>query len=874
MKNLTGAQIRRMWLDFFSSKGHMIEKGASLVPHNDPTLLWINSGVAALKKYFDGTEKPKSTRIVNAQKSIRTNDIENVGYTARHHTFFEMLGNFSIGDYFRKEAITWAWELLTSNKWFDFPIDKLYITVHPSDDESKKMWVSMGLPENHLVECEHNFWEIGEGPCGPNSEIFFDRGEEYDSQKIGIKLLAEDMENDRYIEIWNIVFSQYNSKEGLKREEYPELPQKNIDTGAGLERIACVMQEVETNFDTDLFMPIIREVETMTSKKYLSENKKYYRVIADHIRTCTFALADGALFSNEGRGYVLRRVLRRAVRYGKKLNIEGAFLYKLVPVVVKIMEDYYEYLNEKIDYIEKLIKIEEEKFEKTLSLGEQMLMDYLKVNINNKIINGETAFKLYDTYGFPYELTVEIAEEKGFKVDKQGFAKEMQKQKERARSAQVIAQSMNSQSKDLLEFDLKTSFDYNPTPILAKVIAIFKDGVKMAELEGEGIIVFDHTTFYAESGGQVYDTGILRASYGDIDVFNVQKAPRKQTLHYVNTNGINVKIGDEFELIVDIERRAKITRNHSAVHLLQKALQIVLGKHIEQAGSYVDDVRLRFDFTHFEKMSTKQIEEVELLVNKAIDKSYVADIKYMTLEDAKKTGAMALFSEKYEDIVRVVNFGGYSIELCGGCHVKNTGDIGVFVIDFEESISSGVRRIQATTGINAYYLMKNREQILASITNKLGALSYHEALDRFSSQMGQINDLKSQIEILKSKIALSSIDDMISNSKEQNGIKIIIEELENYDKEMMSKIVDLIKSKVDNYFVYLINKTEDKVSLLACSSKKAIEKGYNSGQIIKDTVKIIGGGGGGRPDMAQAGGKDSSKIGELVVYLNNYLNSF
>ncbi|MFA6936051.1 MAG: alanine--tRNA ligase [Bacilli bacterium] len=873
MKKLTGAQIRRMWLDFFSSKGHMIEKGASLVPHNDPTLLWINSGVAALKKYFDGTEKPKSTRIVNAQKSIRTNDIENVGYTARHHTFFEMLGNFSIGDYFRKEAITWAWELLTSKEWFDFPVERLYITVHPSDDESKKLWVMMGLPEDHLVNCEQNFWEIGEGPCGPNSEIFFDRGIEYDPKKIGIKLLSDDIENDRYIEIWNIVFSQYNSKEGLKREEYPELPQKNIDTGAGLERLACVMQEVETNFDTDLFMPIIKETEKLTEKKYYSENKKYYRVIADHIRTCTFALADGALFSNEGRGYVLRRVLRRAVRYGKKLDIEGAFLYKLVPVVAKIMEDYYGYLDEKIDYIQKLIRIEEEKFAKTLVSGEQILVDYLKSSENN-VVDGETAFKLYDTYGFPYELTVEIAEEKGFKVDKQGFESEMKKQKERARSAQVIAQSMNRQSKDLLDFDLKTSFDYNPSPILSKVVAIFKDGVKIEELEGEGVLVFEKTTFYAESGGQIYDTGILRASYGDIDVYNVQKAPRKQTLHYVNTNGINVKVGDEFELIVDIERRARITRNHSAVHLLQKALQTVLGKHIEQAGSYVDDERLRFDFTHFEKMSVEQLKEVELLVNKSIDKSYIADIKYMSLDDAKKTGAMALFSEKYEDIVRVVNFGNYSIELCGGCHVSNTSDIGVFVIDFEESISSGVRRIQATTGINAYHLMKNREQILSEITDKLGALSYHEALDRFSAQIAQIYDLKTQIETLKSKIALTSIDDMISRSKDKDGVKIIIEELEDYDKEMLSKIIDLIKSRIDDYFIYLINKTNDKVSLIACSSKKAIEKGYNSGQIIKDTVKIIGGGGGGKPDMAQAGGKDSSKISEMLIYLNNYLNSF
>ena len=501
MKKMTANEIRLTWLKFWESKGHYIEPSASLIPHNDPTLLWINAGVAALKKYFDGREIPTHLRITNAQKAIRTNDIENVGKTARHHTFFEMLGNFSIGDYFRNEVIPWAFELLTSDKYFGFPTEKLYMTVHPNDKATQDLWIKCGVDPTHLIPLEGNFWEIGEGPCGPDTEIFFDRGEKYDPQGLGIKLLKDDIENDRYIEIWNIVFSQYNSEIGVARENYKELPSKNIDTGAGLERFACVIQEKETNFDTDLFFPIIEATSKLTKEKY-EDNKMAYRVIADHVRTCTFALSDGASFSNEGRGYVLRRILRRAMRYGRKLGIVKPFLYQLVDVCVEMMKDFYPYIIEKKALVSKMILAEEEKFLKTLNSGEVLLKKMIE---NVSQLSGEDAFKLYDTYGFPFELTLEIAEENNVTVDKNGFDECMKAQKERARAASGDLQSMNKQSKDLMEFTESSSFVYELKDVSSKVIGLFKDGVKVDSIEDEGDVIFENTNFYAEMGGQVAD---------------------------------------------------------------------------------------------------------------------------------------------------------------------------------------------------------------------------------------------------------------------------------------------------------------------------------------------------------------------------------
>ena len=869
MKRMSSTEIRNTWLEFWKSKGHMIEPGASLVPVNDPTLLWINAGVAALKKYFDGSVKPTNNRIANVQKCLRTNDIDNVGLTARHQTFFEMLGNFSIGDYFRNEAITWGYELLTSPKWFGIDKEKLYFTVHPSDKASKDLWMSLGVSEDHIVPCEGNFWEIGSGPCGPDSEIFFDRGEQYDPKKLGTKLISEDIENDRYIEIWNIVFSQYNAKEGLKREEYPELPQKNIDTGGGLERFACIMQGAETNFGTDLFVPIIKAIEKMAEVKYNHESQIAYHVIADHIRTCTFALADGAMFSNEGRGYVLRRILRRGVRYGKKIGIEGAFMAKLCPVVVEIMGESYPYLEGKLDHVMRLITSEEEKFEKTLNAGEQMLLNYL--DEKPKFINRDIAFKLYDTYGFPLELTEEIAKERGLEVDVEGFKEEMKKQKERARNARIKANSMHRQSKDLLEFVDKAEFFYDLGEMKAKIIALFKDGERVNELTDNGEVVFDKTNFYAESGGEVADTGYFDAPSGRVLVENVQKAPNKQNLHSVDTQGCVLHEGDEVELHIDENRRRRIMRNHSACHLLQKALQEVLGDHIAQAGSYVDEERVRFDFTHFEKISDEQLRKVEERVNEIIDAAYDSKIKYMPIEEAKKTGAMALFGEKYGDIVRVVNFGDWSIEFCGGCHVSNTSDIGCFVIEFEESISSGVRRIQACTGLGAYKLLKKRENILQGISHELEATSIYEASDRLASRLKEMKEMKDELNRLSQAQAQNLANSIIEKADNSRGYPVIIEVLDNADKGLPLKILDAIKSKYPRYFLYLINKSADKVSLLAACSMDLVKEGIHSGKIIQETSKMVQGGGGGRPDMAQAGGKDASKINEVIAYVKGLL---
>ena len=870
MKHLTAAQIRKMWIEFFQSKGHMLEKGAPLVPHNDPTLLWINSGVAALKKYFDGSVKPSSPRIVNIQKSIRTNDIERVGFTARHHTFFEMLGNFSIGDYFRKEAITWGFELLTSPKWFGFNLDELYMTVHPSDKESRQIWLSLGVDPEHIIDQPGNFWEIGEGPCGPNTEIFVDRGTKYDPQNLGIKLLKDDLENDRYIEIWNIVFSQYNSKAGLAREQYPELPQKNIDTGAGLERIACVLQEVETNFETDLFMPIIKAIEKLANVKYEGDSKKAYRVIADHIRTCTFALADGALFSNEGRGYVLRRVLRRAVRYGRKLGINQAFMYNLVPIVSSNMNDYYGYVEEKNAQLAKLVKIEEEKFHKTLTAGEAILTEEL-AKIKGKNLSGAIAFKLYDTFGFPFELTLEIAQEKGINVDQKEFQNLMNQQKERARNAQENVQSMARQSKDLLDFNLKSEFIYEPTPISAKIIALFKDGLKVNELDETGLVVFDKTNFYAESGGQVPDKGTISNEEVELGVLNVQKGPNKQHLHLINPDGNKLKVGDTFTLKIDFEKRQRTMRHHSAAHLLQKALKEVLGNHITQAGSYVDDEKVRFDFTHFEKITPQQLELIEQTINNAIDQGIECQISQMEIEAAKKFGATALFTEKYDKVVRVVDFGGYSIELCGGTHVKNTADIGVFVIENEASISSGVRRIEGSVGLKAYQVMKAREQLLIDASKKLGALSIYEVNDRLGAHLVQNQELKQQLELLKDQMTVSLLNSLIKEAAEINGVKFIYKKFDDLDKDLFIKLAEAIRGRVSNGFAYLINQQKDKISLVSSAAEQVLKRGLNCGQIIKDTATILGGKGGGKPEQAQAGATNLNNLNQVTKLLEDTL---
>lgn len=852
MKKLTGNEIRNMWLAFFKERGHKIEKGASLIPYKDPTLLWINSGVAGLKKYFDGSEIPPSRRITNVQKSIRTNDIENVGYTARHHTFFEMLGNFSIGDYFREEMLPWAYEILTSEKYFDMPKDKLYFTYLPSDLATRALWLKCGVNENHLIPLEDNFWQIGEGPCGPNTEVFFDRGGKYDPEKRGIELLEQNIENDRYIEIWGIVFSQFNAVDGVKREDYKELPSKNIDTGAGLERIACVLQETPTNFETDLFYPLILATKDIASESYNEEFYTAYRVIADHIRTVVFALADGEPFSNEGRGYVLRRVLRRAMRFGRKIGIENPFLYTLVPTVVKMMKDFYPYLSGKQDYVSKSIKAEEEKFLKTLKTGEAILRDML---VGKTLLSGEDAFRLYDTYGFPIELTIEIAQENHVKVDLEGFKLEMNKQKERARQARSDASSMNQQHQDLIKFVKESVFVYNENDFESEVIALFSDGVAVEELNGEGEVVFKKTNFYAESGGQIGDQGRIFNENCEARVLNTRKAPNKQHLHQVNVSYGTIKTGDKLMLEIDHSRRHLTMRNHSATHLLHSALVEFLGDHVSQQGSYVCDEYLRFDFSHYEKISDEQLRLIEKRVNELIASSLSANVVVMPKKDAEKTGAKAFFSEKYGEEVRVVTFGDVSSEFCGGTHVENSEEIGLFVIEFEESIAAGVRRITARTSVGAYELLKKRESILHKVATLVGANSIHEVNDRIKALVALEKELAEQNDRLVDKLTAITAESLRDTFVLFSGYKVIMKHLANEKREVLTKVGDNLKIHYDDYVIVLAGGQEGDIPLVAFVGGNALKDGIKAGNIIKQLAKELDGSGGGRPEMAQGQGR-------------------
>ncbi len=859
MKYMKSKDIRRMWLDFFESKGHHVEPGSSLIPKNDPTLLWINAGVAALKKYFDGSEIPPSRRITNAQKCIRTNDIENVG-DATHLTFFEMLGNFSIGDYFRKEVIPWAWEMLTSEKWFNFPKEKLYVTYHPDDLETKKCWMDAGVPEDHLIKKEDNFWEIGEGPCGPDTEVHFDRGEKFDPEGIGLKLLIEDLPNYRFVEIWNIVFSQFNSEIGKKRSEYKELPSKNIDTGAGLERFVTVIQGTDTCYETDLFWPMIEKTEKICGKKY-ADNPRAFRVIADHIRTITFALADGESFSNEGRGYVLRRLLRRAVRYGKVLGMEKPFLYELVDVVANNMQDYYPYLLNKKEFVAKIVKAEEEKFIKTLSNGEALLMKLIK---ENKAVTGADVFKLYDTFGFPKELTLEICEEQGISVDLAEFEKLMKEQRERARLARGDQQSMNKQAIDLMECTLPSKFNYKSEATSAKVIACFKDGVKVDAIDDEGEIMLDETNFYAESGGQVADLGTLENDNMSAKVTNVIKAPNKQHLHSVKVMFGEIKVGDSVTAKIDEYRRLLIARNHSSVHLLQQALTEVLGDHIAQHGSYVTDEYSHFDFNHFNKMSQEEIAEVERKVNNYIAQAIKEETFVLPIEEAKKMGAKALFDDKYGDVVRVVCFGDVSKEFCGGTHVANSADIGVFVIEYEESVAAGIRRIQARTSAGAYELLKKREAILSRVRDQVGVASYTDVPTRVNTLLKEKEEMKKVNESLSDKLASLASKSLKDQFEEVNGVHLLVNYLKGNKRDSLLTLGDNLKSSYGDYLIVLIGEEDDKLPIVVLSSKAAIDKDLLAGNVMKQVAGLLGGSGGGRPDMASGAGKDASKVSEVV----------
>ena len=872
MKQLTGNQVRQMFLDYFESKGHMIEPGASLIPNNDPTLLWINAGVAALKKYFDGSEKPKCNRIANAQKSIRTNDIENVGKTARHHTFFEMLGNFSIGDYFKEEAIPFAWEFLTSEQWMGIDKDKLYISVYTDDADAYRIWTEVcKVDPSHILKTDDNFWEIGKGPGGPDSEIFFDRGEKYDPEGLGEKLFFEEMENDRYVEVWNVVFSQYDCDPEIDRKDYKELPQKNIDTGMGLERLVALIQDGETNFDTDLFLPIIHATEKMAKHPYDGEYKMAYRVIADHIRTVTFAMSDGANFSNSGRGYVLRRVLRRAVRYGLKLGMDEAFLYKLVPVVAETMKDFYPYLQEHTELNQRLIKVEEETFKKTLKNG-QALLDQ-EIQKADGSLSGEVVFKLYDTYGFPFELTQEIAQESGVEVSREAFDAEMQKQKDRARNARNTKESFATQNEALMNFTQESTFvGYDTFTTDSKIIALLQDGQMVDSLSGQGQVILDVTPFYAESGGQVADTGSISKQGATATVTGVQKARNGQHVHDVEVEG-TLSVGEQVMASIDTKKRLATQSNHSCTHLLQSALQQVIGDHIHQAGSFNGPDYLRFDFNHYEKISREQLAKVEDLVNEYIAACYPVTKEIMDIEDAKASGAMALFNEKYGDRVRVVSMGEVSKEFCGGCHVDNTAEIGVCKIVSEESIGSDVRRITAKTGYAAYQEYASMERMLENIADSAKQKSIKNLDEKVAGGYSQMKSMQKELADLKNQIFSLKSKDWIHETKEVNGFNVLIKKVEGMDAGALKDIVSNLKGQDPNIVCLFANTDNDKVVFVAGAGKEAVSKGIHAGNLVKAAAQICSGNGGGKPDMAQAGGKDVSKVEQAFQDAENTLAS-
>ena len=869
MNYLTGNQVRRKFLDYFVSKGHMIEPGVSLVPINDPTLLWINAGVAGLKKYFDGREKPRCNRITNAQKCIRTNDIENVGKTARHHTFFEMLGNFSIGDYFKEDALKFAYEFLTSPEWIGFDPKRLYVTIYPDDTEAYRIWTEeIGFDPSHILKSYDNYWQIGEGPCGPDSEIYYDRGEKYDPKHLGEKAFFEELENDRYIEVWNVVFSQYDAKEGVDRKDFKELPQKNIDTGMGLERLTALIQDGETNFDTDLFLPYIRETEKYANRKY-DEDKMAYRVIADHIRTCVFALSDGATFSNEGRGYVLRRVLRRAMRYGRNIGIEKPFLYELVDSVCDNMQDYYPYLMDKKDFVKKLILKEEQSFLLTLSNGEKLLSEELK-KASDGVLSGEVIFKLYDTYGFPKEMTIESAEEKGLKCDMEGFERCMNRQREMARNARDVEESMHNQSQDLLEFTEPFEFTgYVKDEDEATVNGLFIAGRRVDTIDDEGEVSLDHSCFYAESGGQIADRGTLSNENFEAEVLDVKKAPNGQYLHLIKVKKGALKEGDLLKLKIDALDRLKIRANHSSVHLLQAALIKVLGSHIAQAGSYVCKDYARFDFTHYEKVSREQLMEVEALVNSYIAAQLPITTEILCIDDAKKTGAIALFDEKYGDNVRVVSMGDISKEFCGGTHASNTSDLGVFKINYEESIGSGIRRIECCTKQKAYEGFKDYENHLTAIMDSLKLKSFDMIDDRIQQLKDENTRLASELKTLKEKLMNEEANSLVSRAIDNGKFRYLLLDLEGFNGNLKD-YANGIKNKLDGGFVFIASRKNEKISMVAAAGDKALNSGIRCGEIISKACALANGKGGGRPDLAQGGGSNADTK-EIIAEIEKML---
>ena len=866
MKKLSSSEIRSMFLDFFKKKDHTIAPSASLVPVNDPTLLWINSGVATLKKYFDGSIVPDNPRIASSQKSIRTNDIENVGVTARHHTMFEMLGNFSIGEYFKEEAITWAWEFLTDEKWLALDPDNLYVTVHSEDEKAREVWEDVvGLPTDHVLDEDENFWDIGVGPSGPQTEIFYDRGAENNDLPADHPESYPGGENERWLEIWNLVFSQFNHQPD---GSYEPLPKKNIDTGMGFERIVSVIQEAPTNFETDLFMPLIEKVEDISGMDYetAKDLKQSFKVIADHIRAVSFAIADGALPSNEGRGYVLRRLIRRSVMHGRKLEIEDPFLTDLVPVVGEIMGDFYQNIIEKEDFIIQVIQQEEIRFHETLSEGLEHLVQVFDelTEKGEATIAGKDAFLLYDTYGFPVELTEEYALERGFKTDLEGFSTEMEKQRERARAARSDSQSMNVQSSVLTELDVDSDFvGYTELTTESKIEAILFEDALEDEVAGKETaqIVFDQTPFYAEKGGQVGDTGVLYDQEANVvaEINDTKVAPAGQHLHLVETVQ-PLKVGKTYTLEVNKMRRQLIERNHTATHLLHQALKDVVGEHVNQAGSLVAPDHLRFDFTHLEQVSTDQLKEIETILNEKISAAIAVETTETSMDEAQAMGAIGLFGEKYGDEVRVVKIGDYSIELCGGNHVANTSEIGLFKIATESGIGAGTRRIVARTSQGALEWVDEQLAILSETAQQTKAQTIDQVPERVQNLFDEIKTLRRENDSLNAKLSNAQAGDIFENSETVGDFTMIVEQIEAKDMDQLRQMADKWKENDPSDILVLALAADGKVNMLAAMNDKAIDAGLKAGDLIKEIAPRVGGGGGGRPDMAQAGGKNPDGI--------------
>jgi len=870
MEFMKANDIRKSFLDFFESKEHYVKNSFSLVPKNDKSLLLINAGMAPLKNYFLGIETPPAKRMATCQKCVRTGDIENIGKTARHATFFEMLGNFSFGDYFKNEATAFAWEFVT--KVLKMDEEKLWVTVYEDDDEAYGIWKDkVGVNPDRIVKLgkEDNFWEIGngQGPCGPCSEIYIDRGEEFGC---GHENCKPGCDCDRFLEFWNLVFTQFDKQvDG----SYKKLEHPNIDTGMGLERMACIMQGVDSIFDIDTMKNIRDKVCEISGKKYQQDEKTdvSIRIITDHIRAITFMVSDGIVPSNEGRGYVLRRLARRAMRHAKLLGIEQKFIETLANVVIDVYQDGYEELGQNRDYINKVLKIEEEKFGETIETGMNILNQYIagSQKANNSKINGQDAFKLYDTYGFPLELTLEIAEEKNCSVDIEEFENQMEMQRQRARNARAKGSDIGWKDEiSSLDLSVKNAefIGYEKLEDIAVITDIIIDG-KLSNKANQGqeiILIFEKTPFYAESGGQVGDTGLIKNADVEIQVNNVTKSTNGLFLHHCKLSKGELKKGDKVELFVDVKNRFATMRNHTATHLLHKALKVVLGDHIQQAGSLVSPDRLRFDFNHFAQVSKEELMKVEQLVNEQIYNAIDVQTQVMDIEDAKKTGAMSLFDEKYGETVRVLSIGDFSKEFCGGTHVKNSNDIGMFKIVSEGGVASGVRRIEAITGYSVYNFIVEKQELIENVSSILKT-SQDNLQKRASDLMTENKNLQKKIKEVQSAGAKTDIDSVIKSAKKINDVNLLISSYEDMEDDILRDFAQNIIDKVENAVVVFsnVNTENQKLTFLCMVAKNLIPK-YNAGKIVKEVAMVTGGNGGGKPNMAMAGGKDVSKIQEAL----------